>query len=329
MFRALYHGKRVVNGYSGFVPPSLRELCMFLGDLGPPFPTVAAREALRRVHALRYVVARLGSSDFQDEWRSPWLRLRHEAPAWLRFRGTYGSDDLYEVVSLPEHRRHVERLVSRDMLVRHPWLKLGVAPLGSWGLTEQAVEVRLNGRLLRRLSLSGPVTAEVPLGFPGPQAMPSVITADYVYVAPPGWLGGDFYQIGRTGVRAPGDLYVSSAGQPYGNGRSTIQLNGRDLLSARRGYNLVALAPDGGERGTGRFDTSGDAGAAGRLATWVSALSGGTIVLGAVSDEGSAQLGAEAVAALSTLGVELDMRGRYRESHAFVGVKGAVPGSGA
>ena len=327
MFRSLYHGKRVVNGHSGFVPPSLRDLCLLLREPGPPFPIVAARDAFRRVHALRYVVARLGSSEFQDEWRAPWLQLRREAPPWLRFRGTYGSDDLYEVVSLPEHRRHVKRLVSRDMLVQHPWLKLGVAPLGSWGLTEQAVDVRLNGRLLRRLPLTGPVTAEVLVGFPGPQAAPSVITADYVYVPPPGWLRDDLYRIGRTGVKAPGDLYVSSAGRPYGDGRSTIQLNGRDLASASRGYNLVALAPDGGARGAGVFDTCGDADAAARLAAWVSALPGGTIVLGAVSDEGSTQLGADAVAALSTLGVETDMRGRFRESHAFVGVKGAAHGA--
>jgi hypothetical protein len=75
------------------------------------------------------------------------------------------------------------------------------------------------------------------------------------------------------------------------------------------------------------FDTCGDPGAAARLAAWVSALPVGTIVLGAVSDEGSTQLGAAAVAALSTLGVETDMRGRFRESHAFVGVKGAAHGA--
>lgn len=49
--------------------------------------------------------------------------------------------------------------------------------------------------------------------------------------------------------------------------------------------------------------------------------------MGAVSDEVSARLGADGVAALRTLGVETDMRGRFRESHAFVGVKGAAPGA--
>ena len=41
----------------------------------------------------------------------------------------------------------------------------------------------------------------------------------------------------------------------------------------------------------------------------------------------SAQLGADAVTALASLGVRGDLRGQYRESHAFIGVKGAPPGS--
>ena len=58
-------------------------------------------------------------------------------------------------------------------------------------------------------------------------------------------------------------------------------------------------------------------------------LAPGAIVIGAVKDEASGRLDAEAVRALGTLGVRGDLRGRYRESHAFVGVKGAPPGSAA
>ena len=75
------------------------------------------------------------------------------------------------------------------------------------------------------------------------------------------------------------------------------------------------------------FDTLGDPAASRQLATWVQSLPDGTIVAGAVKDEASGQLGAEAVQALATLGVGGDLRGHYRESHAFVGVKGALPGS--
>src|SRR5262249_6088265 len=163
MFRSVYHGKRVVNGYSGFTPPSLRELSGDFGALGSPFPTEAAQEEVRRIYALRYVVVRLGSSDFEERWRPTWLALRQSPPRPVRFRGTYGTDDLYEVTPLPERRRHVERVMSRDMLARHPWLRVTVTPVIEDPAIEQAVEVRLNAQLLRRIPLSGRITAEIPV----------------------------------------------------------------------------------------------------------------------------------------------------------------------
>lgn len=44
-------------------------------------------------------------------------------------------------------------------------------------------------------------------------------------------------------------------------------------------------------------------------------------------DEASGRLDGPAVRALRTLGVLADLRARFRNSHAFVGVKGAVPGT--
>ena len=64
-----------------------------------------------------------------------------------------------------------------------------------------------------------------------------------------------------------------------------------------------------------------------RLAQLVRGLPDGTLVAGAVRDEASRHLTEEAVAALRSLGVAGDLRGRYRDSHAFVGVKGAAPGT--
>ena len=155
-----------------------------------------------------------------------------------------------------------------------------------------------------------------------------MISLDYVYTAPPGWRDPDLYRIGQTGAKAPGDLYVSSMGQIHGQGRSILQLNGRDVGPPRRsrGYNLVALTLAGAPE-PGSFDTFGEADASAQLAAWVDRLPPGTIVMGAVSDEASTELGGDAVAALGTLGVQTDMRGRFRESHAFVGVKGAPRGT--
>jgi hypothetical protein len=134
------------------------------------------------------------------------------------------------------------------------------------------------------------------------------------------------YEIGTTGVRSPGDLRVLSAGQPQGSA-SSIQFNDVELSPNRRGYNLVALAPSGQRLEADAFDTFADGQAAHRLAQWIAALPPGTLVAGAVRDEGSAQFTAEAVQALRTLGAAGDLRGHFREAHAFIGAKGAPAGS--
>jgi hypothetical protein len=137
---------------------------------------------------------------------------------------------------------------------------------------------------------------------------------------------GPEHVIGTTGVTSPVDVVIRSGGQPHGDVAS-IQIGVRELAPNRRGYNLVAVGPAGEIRSRAVFDTLGDRASSGRLVAWVHALPDGTIVFGAVKDEASGQLSPEAVGALSTLGVRGDLRGRYRESHAFIGVKGAPAGS--
>jgi hypothetical protein len=58
------------------------------------------------------------------------------------------------------------------------------------------------------------------------------------------------------------------------------------------------------------------------VAAWIDSLPTGTIVAGAVRDEASMNLTHDAVAALSTLGVMGDLRGRFRWGHSFIGSKG-------
>src|SRR5262249_9437530 len=163
-----------------------------------------------------------------------------------------------------------------DMLARHPWLRVTVTPVIEDPAIEQAVEVRLNAQLLRRIPLSGRITAEIPVSSPLSPTAPNVISLDYVYTAPPGWLDADLYRIVNAGALAPCDLYASSAGQSHGMGRSVLQLNGRDLVSPSRGYNLVALDPAGAPRAAAGFDTFDDPDATARLAAWVHALPTGT-----------------------------------------------------
>ena len=325
MFRSLVHDKYVVNGISGFVPASLRDLSGLLTTAGSPFPVPRAQEALRQIYPLRYLVVRLGDPALGAEWRPAWLALRTQAPPLLRFRGSFGDEDLYEVVPEPEQGWRIARLVSYEFLRRHPALRATLRPLVSGRDVRQWVEVAVDDRVLERVALDGETRAAVRLTPPYRQAEANRITLTYGYARPLA-AGDPRYRVGATGARSPGDLRVESRGQPFGS-HGSIRLNGVELSPDRRGYNLVAVAPDGQVRGRGRFDTFGDPQASARLAAWVAALPPRTVVAGAVRDEASAQLGDEAVRALQTLGVAGDLRDRFREAHAFVGAVGAAPGT--
>ena len=117
---------------------------------------------------------------------------------------------------------------------------------------------------------------------------------------------------------------MRSAGQETGD-FGHIYLNGDEVSLNRRGYNLVALdGRDGHLLDRAAFDTHLDPGATrAALAAWINALPKGTVVAGAARDEASMNLTNEAVAALRTLGVTGDLRGRFRWGHAFIGAKGA------
>ncbi|MEJ5199301.1 MAG: interleukin-like EMT inducer domain-containing protein, partial [Anaerolineae bacterium] len=101
-----------------------------------------------------------------------------------------------------------------------------------------------------------------------------------------------------------------------------------DVSPNRRGYNLVALdRADGRVLGAAAFDTHADPAASRRLAEWVAGLPQGAVVAAAVRDEASFNLGQEAIEALRSLGSTVDLRGRFRWSHALIGAVGAPPGS--
>jgi hypothetical protein len=325
MFRSVSHGRRVVNGYSGFVPLLHRELSGLLTTAGPVFPVPEAQAALRRIYPLRYLVVRLDDPAITPRWQPAWRGLRVATPPVLRFRGSFGASDVYDVVPLPERGTRIERWVAYDLLRSRPVLDLGVAPLAGGAGLDQRVEVLLNGRLAGTVPLNGPQRATLALAPPFHRAAPNEIVLRHAYQRPPGALDAA-YEIGRTGRRSPADIQVRSGGQPWGN-RASIEVNGVEHARNQRGYNLVALEPAGRVLDARVFDTFAEAAASTRLARWVAGLPPGTIVAGAVKDEGSGWLDATAVGGLAALGVAGDLRGRYRESHAFVGVKGAPPAS--
>jgi hypothetical protein len=326
MFRSLSHGKLLVNGVSGFQPPSIPELWDLLSRQASPFPGPEAQAALRRIYPLRYLVVRLADPSIPDEWRPVWLSLRREPPPLLKFLGSFGSEDLYQFISLPEHGDRIERAVSHEFLRSHPILALALRSRSTVGDLDQFVDIRLNDRVVDRVPLNEPATVTRRLEPPFFEARPNVVALVHGYRRPSAVLDAS-YRIGATGTVCPGDLTVSSSGDPAHHVAS-VRFNHVELSPNRRGYNLVALDSGGGRlQSTAAFDTFRSRTASARLAAWIAALAPGTIVAGAVRDEGSERLTGAAVQALGTLGVVGDLRGRYREAHAFVGVKGARPGS--
>src|SRR5262249_47663588 len=175
MFRSLAHGKLVMNGISGFVPASLRALSGHLTAPGPPFPAPEAQAALRRVYPLRYLVVRLGDPALREAWRPDWMALRRESPSLLRFRGSFGSEDLYELAPLPERGLRIEREVSYDFLRRHPVLRAALRPLGEAGDLEHRLEVTLNGRVVERMALGRDTRVRLVLPPPYRLAAPQLI----------------------------------------------------------------------------------------------------------------------------------------------------------
>lgn len=143
----------------------------------------------------------------------------------------------------------------------------------------------------------------------------------------------DRLEIGKTGTLSPVPIVAESSTHEAAR-FAQIFVDG-ELYSwfaaARgyaRGYNLVAVDPhSGGVVDWAVFDTHGDPDAASAMAAFIGTLAEGTIVAGAVKDDGSSRLSETAYRALQELGCSLDLRDRFRAAHAFVGVKGAPPGS--
>jgi hypothetical protein len=321
--RTVGHGQRVVNGFAGFVPEIQRELSALLRSSTPPFSSPLARTALARIYPLRYLVVRDAGRHAGGEVTGQGLADR--SGGFLRFRGTHGADDLYEIVALPEHGVLLERAASYELLRTRPALRATVQPVRLQPGVEQWVNVTLNGEMVTRVPLDAPTTVAMTLTGPFQRAEPNVVAFEFEYRRH-GPALGPAHRLGASGLTVPVDAVVRSAGQPYGD-QASIRVGVGELAVNRRGYNLVAVSPSGAVDDPVVFDTFETTAASTALAAWVGALPAGTIVLGAVKDEASRRLDADAVRALGALGVRGDLRGHFRESHAFVGVKGAPPGS--
>jgi hypothetical protein len=134
-------------------------------------------------------------------------------------------------------------------------------------------------------------------------------------------------RIGATEIEARTPLSAESSGFWAGS-RAILRAGAEEVVRSGSGYHLALLSRELDRIAHVRsFDTCASREASDELSTFVEGLAPGTVVLGAVSDDGSRSLAARAVAALKSLGCEVDLRNRFRQSHAFIGVKGAAKGT--
>ncbi|MBE7550202.1 MAG: hypothetical protein HS126_03890 [Anaerolineales bacterium] len=114
----------------------------------------------------------------------------------------------------------------------------------------------------------------------------------------------------------PPEVTALSAGEEVGD-FGHIFVNGREVSSNQRGYNIAVIHPSGTFQAA-HFDTHLDLSASSALARFLASSPPNSLIAIAVADEASANLGEEAVHALQAVGARGDLRGCFRCSHAFI-----------
>jgi hypothetical protein len=320
---SLLHGKRLVNGSSGFDPPFTGEVRAALARL----PDSRSLGELRTIYPLRYLLVHLDRLP-DPEQRTAWERLVEAPPPDLRVAGRFGGSVALALTSDAETSRRWARTFSTDLVARHPRARVEVALAREDPEIRPRVDVALNGRHRLELAPSAaPVDLDVPLPPPYPRVDRNVLTLELTYRVEPRVTADARYLIGGTGVHSPADLVVTSAGKEHG-WMASIEVNGTEVARNFRGYNVAVVDPRSGRVDRRDvFDTFADPSESARLAAFVDGVPAGWIVAAAIRDDGVAQLGDDAVRAFRTLGARLDPRGALFVSHLLIGVKGAAPGT--
>jgi hypothetical protein len=212
--------------------------------------------------------------------------------------------------------------------VRSYRLTIRASPFTYAGSPSQTMEAALNGQALGKWDLT-PGWASYAADVPAEAIRygPNRLTLRFSHLARPRDVLPVQRAIGNTGVEAPVDIEVNSAGAAAGS-FAYILIASADGSVHKRGYNLAVIEPATGRIARrGGFDTAGSAEEAQKMARFIQEIPGGYIVAVAVQEDGATNLTAEGVAALREIGAQVDLRGRLGHSHAIIGVKGAPPGT--
>lgn len=129
-------------------------------------------------------------------------------------------------------------------------------------------------------------------------------------------------KLSRTQGHGLFSIVVRSAGEEQG-AFGHVYVNGKDQSPNARGYNIVVIDPRSGQVvARENFDTFTSEQESERMAEFIAQIPDGRIVAGAASDEASFRLTQEGIDALKSLGAKIDLRNKFRWSHALLATKG-------
>lgn len=313
-FATRRHGRRVVNG-GGYLRPAPY---LELNDL-PDFSPEQLRLLWEHFHP-RFVVVNLDLYD--PEERAGAIEAMHARSDALVPRFVQDDQHVFELVDRGRGEELFRRW-PRELLEHRGALELEAGVSAGRNDTGAVLVVSLNGRTLLETPVPGASRSTTfRAAFTSGDLVDDVnsfrIEASYRFRDP-----ADAHPIGSTGVRVAADVAVASELL-----RSTVYVNGR-LFRPDRGYFLAVLdAATGRVVDTGGFDVSWETRESDALVSFIRAIPEGAPVVVATEFDASRELSAGAVHALRSLGLAVDLRGRFQTMHAAIGVKGAAPGTG-
>ena len=330
-----FHWKPLVNGYHGSFISHFHDRLLF--DLLPRFPAREAVEALSAIEGLRYIVLHTNPRPDQFPLKGRYQRRRrlNEAlerlPPTLRLVRRSEEDAVLEIVQPDEGwqgldvRRVVSASALRGKMVSFEAraVESALGPLDGAELT-----VMLGDRLVGRRSVGTDFRLfrfELPGDIdPGMHWLRMYVRGA---VAPVRLAGLSRQAIGKTGVATAAWLYAVSD-DPRRLAPARIEVNGASEATGAPGYVLVVVNPVSAtvER-RAHFDVGRSRDDADRMAAFIEGLASGTLVAGASTGPLGGHCTSRMALALGSIGLALDpCSGGYR-THAFVGVKGAAPGT--
>ena len=327
MLWSLSHGRKLVNGVSGFYPPHIQPLA----TLARTLPNRRNIEPLLNIHELRFLVVHLDALN-DVEVQNAWIKLAVDTPPGLVFIDQYDEALLFKVSRNRQNGWRWRRLVPARALraANEMQFDIELSADARDRNVEHVVDVRVNDVAYESVVVDvGHNHLVLPRPTVDTKVHPVAITLNQHYRLKGNTATDSAYAIGDTGVYSPVDIVVESGSRGHG-ALASVWVNGLNLSNRSPGYNVVVLDPHTGKRiSQATFDLAKDAAHNGQLSRYIDKIADGSLVIVAEKSRGIDSIDAVGRAALASIGANaLESRNvSATESHVIIGVKGAAPGT--